>query len=1065
MRLAEHGGTHLDAPVHFHEGGSTAERVPLERLIAPAVVVDVRARLRERTPTTPSASPTSSASRPRTAASPTARRCSCATGFAARWPDRARYLGTERARRPPPSRSSTSPASTPPPRAGSSRTASSRPSASTPRASTPAARSSSSRTRSCSPPRSPPSRTSRTSTTCPPTGATLIALPMKIAGGSGGPLRAVAILPRGRGSACTRGPRRWLVWLGIPGIAAALAAALRVREPPRGAAPRPRGRTRCAAARAPRPAGPRLVRAPGRALAGSGVLAQFDGRPPPLALFLAALVAGAIAFGTSRFAEPLAHGLPLAGLVGFQAFRLPLELVMHEAARAGVMPSLLSFSGWNFDIATGTLALPVAALVAAGRAPRWLVPAWNTLGLAALTMIAGDRDRHRALRAGLRARPGERVGRLPALRVPARRDGRRGARRARARAPAAASGGAQHLALIGREVAEDAQRALARDVVGGQQRRVGGARRARRRTRAAPSSGDVSALGARRRGSKRSLRRRSTWSSGSPSAERQRSTSSTGLSPARSEMPRTPASATAWMRVRRRRIAPRSGTSSTSVSPSSARGAASRTRSARSGGPSGLGSSRRGARRGRRRGRRRRRSARGRAARPAAAARARARAPARSPRRSRARAAGPGAVTRAGRARARPRDARCRRQQRAGAEPGTRMTPRAATSRSASRRRPSSARLVGGAERRRPRARARRRGSRSPDPSAARSARSWRTPRRRRRRARRGARRCLRRHGPRRAPSSRAGAACRCRPRAPGPVATSAHQSATAGSRRRRVERLEQPLGHDGARGFAAALGLGVREIGARERGIRRLAEQRLELLGMRRRRPPLRGAAPRSARAGRRGCALFALDQAAALEPERERRAEAEAARRSPSTAPGSPAARPASSPPSQSAAERPARREQAARASGRDAEQIDGRAARAHREQAEPARHRRRRAEPGRLASGCSATNTRRAGEPGGEVAPEQQQARPSRPRARAPRPQRRTACRAARSPPPWRNRCPSSAARRGSAGSRPSRACSSGEPPAPSCARSVAARSPQVAHGRSASDSRLHAIIPRC
>jgi hypothetical protein len=52
------------------------------------------------------------------------------------------------------------------------------------------------------------------------------------------------------------------------------------------------------------------------------------------------------------------------------------------------MPSLLSFAGWNFDIATGTLALPVAALVAAGRAPRWLVPAWNALGLAALAMIA-----------------------------------------------------------------------------------------------------------------------------------------------------------------------------------------------------------------------------------------------------------------------------------------------------------------------------------------------------------------------------------------------------------------------------------------------------------------------------------------------------------------------------------------------------------------------------------------------------------------------------------------------------------------------------------------------------
>jgi hypothetical protein len=123
------------------------------------------------------------------------------------------------------------------------------------------------------------------------------------------------------------------------------------------------------------------------AAAGSGLLARFDARPPPLALFLAVVVAAALAFGVSRFATPLVS-LPLAGLVGFQAFRLPLELVMHEAARAGVMPSLLSFSGWNFDIATGTLAIPVAALVAAGRAPRWLVPAWNALGLAALGMIA-----------------------------------------------------------------------------------------------------------------------------------------------------------------------------------------------------------------------------------------------------------------------------------------------------------------------------------------------------------------------------------------------------------------------------------------------------------------------------------------------------------------------------------------------------------------------------------------------------------------------------------------------------------------------------------------------------
>lgn len=41
---AEHGGTHLDAPIHFAEGRHTSDEVPLERLIGPAAVVDVSDR-------------------------------------------------------------------------------------------------------------------------------------------------------------------------------------------------------------------------------------------------------------------------------------------------------------------------------------------------------------------------------------------------------------------------------------------------------------------------------------------------------------------------------------------------------------------------------------------------------------------------------------------------------------------------------------------------------------------------------------------------------------------------------------------------------------------------------------------------------------------------------------------------------------------------------------------------------------------------------------------------------------------------------------------------------------
>jgi kynurenine formamidase len=39
----EHGGTHLDAPIHFGENRHTTEQIPLSRLIGPAVVIDVAA--------------------------------------------------------------------------------------------------------------------------------------------------------------------------------------------------------------------------------------------------------------------------------------------------------------------------------------------------------------------------------------------------------------------------------------------------------------------------------------------------------------------------------------------------------------------------------------------------------------------------------------------------------------------------------------------------------------------------------------------------------------------------------------------------------------------------------------------------------------------------------------------------------------------------------------------------------------------------------------------------------------------------------------------------------------
>jgi kynurenine formamidase len=37
----EHGGTHLDAPIHFAQGQRTADQIPVRQLVAPGVVIDV----------------------------------------------------------------------------------------------------------------------------------------------------------------------------------------------------------------------------------------------------------------------------------------------------------------------------------------------------------------------------------------------------------------------------------------------------------------------------------------------------------------------------------------------------------------------------------------------------------------------------------------------------------------------------------------------------------------------------------------------------------------------------------------------------------------------------------------------------------------------------------------------------------------------------------------------------------------------------------------------------------------------------------------------------------------
>jgi len=91
----EHGGTHLDAPIHFGEGKRTADQIPPEQLIGPAVVLDVSAQA-VADPDYRLTLQDVRAWEEKHGAVPAGSLFLLRTGWGQRWPDRKRYLGDDK---------------------------------------------------------------------------------------------------------------------------------------------------------------------------------------------------------------------------------------------------------------------------------------------------------------------------------------------------------------------------------------------------------------------------------------------------------------------------------------------------------------------------------------------------------------------------------------------------------------------------------------------------------------------------------------------------------------------------------------------------------------------------------------------------------------------------------------------------------------------------------------------------------------------------------------------------------------------------------------------------------
>lgn len=91
---AEHGGTHLDSPIHFAKGMATLDQIPVEKLVAPAVVIDVAAEAAKNRDYLATAQDLKAWEK-KNGSVPAGSIVIFRTGWGKYWPERKQYLGSD----------------------------------------------------------------------------------------------------------------------------------------------------------------------------------------------------------------------------------------------------------------------------------------------------------------------------------------------------------------------------------------------------------------------------------------------------------------------------------------------------------------------------------------------------------------------------------------------------------------------------------------------------------------------------------------------------------------------------------------------------------------------------------------------------------------------------------------------------------------------------------------------------------------------------------------------------------------------------------------------------------
>jgi hypothetical protein len=124
-------------------------------------------------------------------------------------------------------------------------------------------------------------------------------------------------------------------------------------------------------------------------MAYSGILAEFTSFPPWIPILVIAQLIFVFWLGWSSPWSDLLAEIPQYLLVGFQCFRIPVELLLATLASRRLLAIEMTYYGRNFDVLEGITAVALAIWLKrrGENSLQHVVLVWNLIGLSLVTVV------------------------------------------------------------------------------------------------------------------------------------------------------------------------------------------------------------------------------------------------------------------------------------------------------------------------------------------------------------------------------------------------------------------------------------------------------------------------------------------------------------------------------------------------------------------------------------------------------------------------------------------------------------------------------------------------------